>query len=1410
VDRAGRFAYVVSPNSFDISAYTINPAIGALTAVSGSPFATGSQPASAAVDPTGHFVYVANSLSNNVSAYKIDPSTGALAAVSGSPFAAGTAPHSVTVDPSGQFVYVANLTSSNISAYTINPSTGTLAPVLNSPFTAGLSPCALTVDPTGRFVFVADESNNISAYVINPATGALAAVSGAPFATESQPASLTVDPTGRFLYVTNTGSNSVSAYTIDSADGALTAISGSPFPVGIGPFSAALDPAGHRAYVTSTASANIFAYTIDSATGALTAQSGSPFVTEGVPESMAAASVSGPVLGIANSHAGNFIQGQSGVTYSIAVGNTGAGATNGVVTMAERVPAGLTLVSMAGSGWKCASGSVICTRIDSLAAGAIYPPIAVTMNVAANAPPSVTNVVSISGFGTATAVASDTASVAQLPALTIASSHAGDFYQGQRGATYSIAVSNTGPGATSGPVTVNDTVPSGLTLVSLAGDGWTCPGNGASCNRNDALASGASYPSIAVTVNVAANAPETVTNQVSVSGGGAAAANASDPTVIPQPVLTVATSHTGNFTQGQNGATYSVTVSNGPVTAPGAPLLNASTIAVAIGASSCNDYQSVTLTSSGASIPFTVAVNYPNGTSNGDNNGAWLYATIAGSGATSTGTTVSSTTGTTGVTLTIGLNRSIGAVTDTGQVIITPTNSPASAPVTITVFYQQTINCGSGGFIGNGFINVTPGNIAFTAATSGQQSTSVSIQNITGSGLTFGYSVSPSGSWLSASATTTTISANLSTPLNITANAVLTAGVGIYTGFVTVTPQTGFGTVLNIPVTFTVTNGTGTDSGTLTVNGATSNTYSTAFDYAAPNPPGGLCVPLQDTAPGANSYTSMVTTSNGGNWLLANNQLNIDTVQILAPGTPNACVELTLNPTVAYNLASGAYEGSVALTSSSGSTATINVNYYVSAGAAPGVTPIPGAIYVFPIVAPGSSVVQQEPFTISALSGVVLAPPALTGADGFSISAPIASGNVETFTVMSNSTGLAAGIYSTTITVQSSGSFSGTTTITLVLPVVQPAASPLTVGPSSLAFQQQSGSSFWTSGKEAQAITISGAQGTQWSAFVVYGSGANWLTFDSPAGGSGTLGSGPSTLIVDLFNGVSSLSPSSTPYAATVNITTTSGTFIVAVSLLVTPATGPVLLGVPASATFWATTSSSSTSQTVTVVGSDDPTSTTLPPIVAGTPTATWVTATASGNTLTIGVNAAGLSTGVYSATIPVSAGAYSDAVNYPVVMIVSGAGGASGKGITSTIGQVTVTESVPSELELVSMVGTGWNCPTGGDTCTRSDSIDAGASYSAITVTVNVANTAPPSVVNQVSASGAGSASANATDTTTIISPCALTQDGSAGVADVQRVINEALGMAQAVDDLNLDGAVNVVDIQIVMNASLGLGCTL
>ncbi len=87
-----------------------------------------------------------------------------------------------------------------------------------------------------------------------------------------------------------------------------------------------------------------------------------------------------------------------------------------------------------------------------------------------------------------------------------------------------------------------------------------------------------------------------------------------------------------------------------------------------------------------------------------------------------------------------------------------------------------------------------------------------------------------------------------------------------------------------------------------------------------------------------------------------------------------------------------------------------------------------------------------------------------------------------------------------------------------------------------------------------------------------------------------------------------------------------------------------------------------------------------------------------------------------------------------------------------ATNGTVTVTETVPTGLTLVSMAGTGWSCSS--NTCTRSDALNAGSSYSSITVTVNVATDAPSQVTNQVSVSGGGSVTASASDVATIVAP--------------------------------------------------------
>ncbi len=105
------------------------------------------------------------------------------------------------------------------------------------------------------------------------------------------------------------------------------------------------------------------------------------------------------------------------------------------------------------------------------------------------------------------------------PSLSVAKIHKGPFVQGQRAAIFTIAVSNaTGAGPTTGTVTVTEKIPSGLTLVSMFGSGWSCAN--ATCSRSDVLTGGETYPLIAVVVSVVIDAPATAVNMVSVSGGG--------------------------------------------------------------------------------------------------------------------------------------------------------------------------------------------------------------------------------------------------------------------------------------------------------------------------------------------------------------------------------------------------------------------------------------------------------------------------------------------------------------------------------------------------------------------------------------------------------------------------------------------------------------------------------------------------------------------------------------------------------------------------------------------------------------------------------------------------------------------------------------------------------------------------
>ncbi len=271
-----------------------------------------------------------------------------------------------------------------------------------------------------------------------------------------------------------------------------------------------------------------------------------------------------PLLMISSKHTGNFAAGQNGASYTVTVSNASLGSpTSGTLTVAETLPAGLTLVSMSGAGWTCSNAT--CSRLDPLSNGLSYAPIIVTVNVAANASSQLSNVASVSGGGSVGASAMDATNVTGSQILTVAKTHAGNFTQGQTGVNYSITVTNSGTDASGGTVAVTDALPAGLSATAIAGTGWTCTLATLTCTRSDALAPAGSYQPVTLTVNVAGNAPASVTNTAAVWGGGAAAANVNDPTAIVQvPNLSLSSGSLtyANQNVGTTSAAQSVTLNN--------------------------------------------------------------------------------------------------------------------------------------------------------------------------------------------------------------------------------------------------------------------------------------------------------------------------------------------------------------------------------------------------------------------------------------------------------------------------------------------------------------------------------------------------------------------------------------------------------------------------------------------------------------------------------------------------------------------------------------------------------------------------------------------------------------------------------------------------------------------------------
>lgn len=271
--------------------------------------------------------------------------------------------------------------------------------------------------------------------------------------------------------------------------------------------------------------------------------------------------------------------------YRVVVRNSGAIAA-GDVTFQDTIPSGVTYVSgtttlnsaavtdnagtgnarfsyaaaktIQGAGQTANSGAL---KVDSTPATLTDNEAVVTFRVTVNNPFNgsanpIANTAQINYAGATSAVNSNVVNTpVLLPDLTIAKTHAGDFTRGLSG-TYTITITNGGTAPTSALITVTDNLPTDLRVNNGAagavaaggtnGANWSCASNALSpqtitCTSNTAIsnAAGSNTSVFSLTINVTLTAAASLTNNVSVFGGGEAALNTGDNTAS-DPTTTIA------------------------------------------------------------------------------------------------------------------------------------------------------------------------------------------------------------------------------------------------------------------------------------------------------------------------------------------------------------------------------------------------------------------------------------------------------------------------------------------------------------------------------------------------------------------------------------------------------------------------------------------------------------------------------------------------------------------------------------------------------------------------------------------------------------------------------------------------------------------------------------------------------
>ena len=260
---------------------------------------------------------------------------------------------------------------------------------------------------------------------------------------------------------------------------------------------------------------------------------------------------------INKSHTGNFIAGSTG-SYNLLVHNNGPDSAQGVTTVTDTLPTGLSYASASGSGWTCAAvGQVVtCKSSNTVASGANLPAITLIVNVAANAAASISNTATVnntnynyitnndSSTDIATIIQSDLSSSTK----TVLDTNGGDTNPGDT-LRYTITLTNSTAAVATG-VSVSDNMPANVGSLNVIS---TPTGSTNSSTASTVSVTGISVP---------ANGSVSIVYEVIVSGSASSGSTIDNTATINNP-----------NGPGASPAAPTLTVSQSQVTATGNKVL---------------------------------------------------------------------------------------------------------------------------------------------------------------------------------------------------------------------------------------------------------------------------------------------------------------------------------------------------------------------------------------------------------------------------------------------------------------------------------------------------------------------------------------------------------------------------------------------------------------------------------------------------------------------------------------------------------------------------------------------------------------------------------------------------------------------------------------------------------------------